>query len=266
MEEGNSRGVNDRLAVPCHHLLRDTLTYEMVIEKAKAHERNVLEYKDHQASHGGANSTPSYNNPLLSAHALFKRWPSGRSNNGQHCGKCGKSHERGNCPAYGKTCDKCKGINHFKAVCHSKVTAKTGQSPHQSKKPHLQRHGSMGSNSGQGKGGGNCQHQKKKTPKKPLKQKVYAVTFKNSVPSEVTTTSGGEREKQGNVSSKTVPSGPEEEGTYNRFFALQCIVKCLKAPMLRVSPWRGSILTLTQTIGLRSLQMSPSGCQVKLVL
>ena len=28
------------------------LTYEMVIEKAKAHERNVLEYKDHQASHG----------------------------------------------------------------------------------------------------------------------------------------------------------------------------------------------------------------------
>ena len=29
-----------------------TLTYKMVIEKAKAHERNVLEYKDHQASHG----------------------------------------------------------------------------------------------------------------------------------------------------------------------------------------------------------------------
>ena len=48
------------------------LTYEMVIEKAKAHERNVLEYKDHQASHGGANSAPSYNNPLLSAHAFLK--------------------------------------------------------------------------------------------------------------------------------------------------------------------------------------------------
>ena len=52
------------------------LTYEMVIEKAKAHERNILEYKDHQASHGGANSAPSYNNPLLSAHALSKRRPS----------------------------------------------------------------------------------------------------------------------------------------------------------------------------------------------
>ena len=28
------------------------LTYEMVIKKAKAYEHNVLEYKDHQASHG----------------------------------------------------------------------------------------------------------------------------------------------------------------------------------------------------------------------
>ena len=77
------------------------------------------------------------------------------------------------------------------------------QSPHRSKKSHLQRHGSTGSYSGQGKGGGNRQHQKK-TPKKPLKQKAYAVMFKNSVPSEVATTSGGEREKQGNVSSKMV--------------------------------------------------------------
>ena len=194
-----------------------TLTYEMVIEKAKAHERKVLEYKDHQASHGGANSVPSYNNPLLSVHALSKRRPSGRGNNGQHCGKCGKSHERGNCPMYGKTCDRCKGINHFKAVCHSKVTAKTAQSPHQSKKSQPQGHGSMGSYSGQGKGGGNRQHQKKKTPKKPPKQNAYAVMFKNSVLSGITTTSGGERENHGKVSSKMVLSGPEEEGTYNRF-------------------------------------------------
>ena len=92
----------------------NALTYEMVIEKAKAHERNVLKYKDHQASHGGANSAPSYNNPLLSAHSLSKRRPSGHGNNGQRCGKCGKSHEWGNCPAYGKTCNRCQGINHSK--------------------------------------------------------------------------------------------------------------------------------------------------------
>ena len=45
-----------------------TLMHEMVIEKAKAHKCNILEYKDH-------------------------RRPSGHGNNGQHCGKCGKSHE-----------------------------------------------------------------------------------------------------------------------------------------------------------------------------
>ena len=65
------------------------LKYEMVIEKAKAHEHNVLEYKGHQASHGGANSAPSYNNPLLSAHAIGKHRPSGWNT----CHRCGKSHE-----------------------------------------------------------------------------------------------------------------------------------------------------------------------------
>ena len=216
-----------------------TLTYEMVIEKAKAHEHNVLEYKDHQASHGGANSAPSYNNPLLSAHALSKRRPSGRGFNGQRCGKCGKSHERGNCPAYGKTCDKCKGINHFKATCHSKVTAKMAQSPHQGKKSHPQRHCSMGSYNGQGKGGGSHQHQKKKTPKKPPKQKTYAVTFKNSVPSGVTTTSGGERENMGNVSPKTVLSGPEEEGTYNRFSCFAVHSKMSQGTNAKSKPMEG---------------------------
>ena len=215
------------------------LMYEMVIEKAKAQEHNVLEYKDHQASHGGANSAPSYNNPLLSAHALAKRWPSGCGNNGNHCGKCGKSHERGNCPMYGKTCDKCKGINHFKAVCRSKVTVKTVQSPHRSKKSQLQRHGSMGSYSGQGKGGGNHQQQKKKTPKKLPKQKAYAVTFKNSVPSEVTTTSGGERENHGKVSSKMVLSGPEEEDTYNRFSCFAVHSKMSQSTNAKSKPLEG---------------------------
>ena len=68
------------------------LKYEMVIDKVKAHERNCLEYKDHQASHRGANSAPLYNNPLLSAHAINKHRPSGW-NAGHQCSKCGRSHE-----------------------------------------------------------------------------------------------------------------------------------------------------------------------------
>ena len=189
-----------------------TLKYEMVIEKAKAHEHNVLEYKDHQASHGGANSAPSYNNPLLTAHGITKRRPSGRNT----CHQCGKSHEQGNCPTYGKVCDKCKGPNHFKVVCHSKVTAaKTAPSPHRSKKSQPPRQASTGSNSGHGKGG-DKQFSKRRMPKKP-KQKAYKVTFKNLVPSGVTATSGGERENSKVSHQNSVLSGPEEEGTYNRF-------------------------------------------------
>ena len=109
------------------------------------------------------------------------------------------------------------------------------QSPHQSKKSQLQRHGSTGSYSGQGKGGGKRQQQKKKTPKKLLKQNAYEVTFKNLVLSEVTTTSGRERENHGKVSSKTVLSGRRRKVCTTGFLALQFIVKCLKAPMLRVS-------------------------------
>ena len=86
------------------------------------------------------------------------------------------------------------------------------------------------------------------------KQNAYAVTMKNSVQSEVTTTSGGEREKQGNVSSRRSFQDRRRKVRTTGFLALQFIVKCLKAPTLRVSPWRGCILTPIQTIGLRSSQ------------
>ena len=96
----------------------------------------------------------------------------------------------------------------------------------------------MGSYSGQGKGGGNCQHQEKKMPKKLLKQKAYAVTFKNSVPSEVTTTSGGERENHGKVSSKMVLSGPEE-GTYNMFSCFAVHSKMSQSTNTKSKPLEG---------------------------
>ena len=140
---------------------------------------------------------------------------------------------------YGKTCDKCKGINHFKAVCRSKVTVKTEKSPHRGKKSQPQRHGSTGSYSGQGKGDGNRQHQKQKMPKKLPKEKTYAVTFKNSVPSGVTTTSGGEREVYGNVSSKTVLSGLEEECTYKRFSCFAVHSKMSQSTNAKSKPMEG---------------------------
>ena len=78
-----------------------------------------------------------------------------------------------------------------------------------------------------------------KTPKKPPKQKAYAVMFKNLVPSEVTTTSGGERENHGKVSSKTVLSGPEEEGTYKRFSCFAVHNKMSQSTNAKSKPLKG---------------------------
>ena len=96
-----------------------------------------------------------------------------------------------------------------------------------------------GSNSGHGKGGGKCQQFKKKMPKKPPKQNAYEVTFKNSVLSEVTTTSGGERENHDKVSSKMVLSGPEEEGTYNRFSCFAVHSKMSQSTNAKSKPLEG---------------------------
>ena len=76
-------------------------------------------------------------------------------------------------------------------------------------------------------------------PKKPLKQRAYEVTFKNSVLSEVTTTSGGERENHGKVSSKMVLSGPEQEGTYKRFSCFAVHSKMSQSTNVKSKPLEG---------------------------
>ena len=63
--------------------------------------------------------------------------------------------------------------------------------------------------------------------------------FKNSVPSGVTTTSGGKREKHGNVSYKMVLSGPEEEGMYNRFSCFAVHSKMSQSTNAKSKPMEG---------------------------
>ena len=76
--------------------------------------------------------------PEVEANTGAKAKGRGRSNsNIRNCKYCGKSHSRGNCPAYGKKCQKCGKDNHFKSVCksgngnnnrdHSKTRGKKGK-------------------------------------------------------------------------------------------------------------------------------------------
>ena len=49
----------------------------------------------------------------------------------QCCDRCGLSHRRGQCPAYGKRCFQCGGMNHFSKFCRmKKVSAVTKEKSH----------------------------------------------------------------------------------------------------------------------------------------
>ena len=52
----------------------------------------------------------------------------------RNCKYCGKSHDQGSCPAFGKECTKCGKKNHFKAVCKSGSSDKHDQSRSRPKK------------------------------------------------------------------------------------------------------------------------------------
>ena len=129
--------------------------YEECVKKAKQHERTISDFKDHASSRGATGSSiPSFQDPLLTAHAVQRsRRPSGRK--GGACGKCGRSHDRGNCPAYGTKCFKCGGMNHFKQFCRTRLSSSSskGQSPYpkKGKQPHRDRR-SSGGYKGKGKG------------------------------------------------------------------------------------------------------------------
>ena len=200
--------------------------YEDCIKKAKQHERTVTDFKDHASSRGATGSSiPLFQNPLLTAHAVQRqRRPTGQS--GGSCGKCGRSHERGNCPACGTKCFKCGNMNHFKQFCRSRnasSSSKGGQSLHQGKNGKQQRdRWSSGGNfkgkskGGNGKGGG-TPHKKKQQFYKD-KKKAYTVTVKrDSVLSEAKPKEPV-YESSGKVQN-SVLSGPplKEAGMFNSF-------------------------------------------------
>ena len=203
------------------------MKYKDYIKKAKQHEWTVSDFKDHATSLGATGSSiPSFQDPLLTAHAVqYRRRPTGHKEG--TCGKCGRSHDRGNCPAYGTKCFKCGGMNHFKQLCRSRHSSSSskGQSLYLKKgKPQQYRdRRSSGNFKGKGKGpsakgggGGSTSYKKKKQFKD--KRGIHAVTLKeNSVLSEAGEADDGPVQQlscKGKVKSeKSVLSGPPIEGT-----------------------------------------------------
>ena len=151
-----------------HNAKQDELKYDCMIEVAKAHERTCQEYQIHKQAHSMANPSNSYANPLIQTNALLKSFQKGPPK--KTCGKCGRSHSHGDCPAYGTTCSKCGRPNHWAQQCRSsgRRSSSTGRSPSPGRPQNRQRRfsGNKPPNKGKGRGrGGN--NKQRSTPKRP---------------------------------------------------------------------------------------------------
>ena len=100
----------------------EELTYDRMIEVAKAHERTCHEYQQHKQ----ADSAPvsGYRNPLIQTNALTKSFQKKRS-----CGKCRRIHNHGDCPAHRKVCHSCGRKNHWTQMCRTRRSSSSGCTP-----------------------------------------------------------------------------------------------------------------------------------------
>ena len=151
-----------------HNARQEELKYDCMIEVAKAHERTCQEYQIHKQAHSTANPSNSNTNPLIQTNALSKSFQKGPSR--KTCGKCGRSHSHGDCPAYGTTCSKCGRPNHWAQQCRSsgRRNSSTSCSPSPGRPQNRQRcfSGNKPPNKGKGRGrGGNVKQ--RSTPKRP---------------------------------------------------------------------------------------------------
>ena len=150
-----------------HNAKQEQLKYDHMIEVAKAHERTCQEYQIHKHAHSVATPSNSYSNPLMQTNTLSKSFQKGPPK--KTCGKCGRSHSHGDCPAYGTTCSKCGCLNHWAQQCRSsgRRNSSTGRSPYPGRPQNRQRCFSGNKpNKGRGCGGGGGGKQKS-TPKRP---------------------------------------------------------------------------------------------------
>ena len=148
-----------------HNAKHEELKYDHMIEVAKAHERTCQEYQIHKQAHSTANPSNSYANPLIQTNALSKSFQKGPPR--KTCGKCGRSHSHGDCPAYGTTCSKCGWPNHWAQQCRSsgRRNSSTGHSPSPGRPQNRQRC-SSGNKPPKGRGrGGNAKQ--RSTPRWP---------------------------------------------------------------------------------------------------
>ncbi|CAC5390534.1 unnamed protein product [Mytilus coruscus] len=119
----NSSRVKERL------LREDGLTLDKAVGICRADEESRKQMKTlNEEEQVHALSWKTQNQRTNRNEGYAKKGPSRRdhvkreSNSSFSCGKCGTTHERRNCPAYGKNWHKCKKPNHYQKFCKSKFS------------------------------------------------------------------------------------------------------------------------------------------------
>lgn len=105
----NSRNGNNNNSTRQHNNTRNS-------NNARAYNRNSTQNHT-QNRHSNGNDKRNNNNNASN------RRQNDSSNQVVNCKYCGYSHGIRQCPAYGKTCDKCNKPNHFKSCCRSRDVA-----------------------------------------------------------------------------------------------------------------------------------------------
>ena len=137
-----------------HNTKQGELSYDKMIEVAKAHERTCHEYQQHKQAH--SSTVSNYQNPLIQTNALAKSFQKNRP-----CGKCGRNHNHSDCPAHGQTCRSCGRKNYWTQFCRTRRSSSSGCTPSPHKQQNRQRRPSSSKQQRQGRGGGNGKTGKK---------------------------------------------------------------------------------------------------------
>ena len=117
--------IRDRLALGCQdHEARARLFREKECTLVKAVEllrvsevtRQQLKHINEEVTDGqSVNAVKAQPSDQSQSSATARQRAS--TNTGKPCAYCGRKHERGNCPAFGKQCHQFGKLNHFKSVC-----------------------------------------------------------------------------------------------------------------------------------------------------
>lgn len=113
----NNEALRDQFVFNIH----DNVARQKIVEQAQTNPENLTFER-------AVTIVKSYEvtkmNKAKNEESLFKFQKNRSQNKDYSCRKCGYTHGPRSCPAFGKKCLTCQGMNHFSKVCKSKISNK----------------------------------------------------------------------------------------------------------------------------------------------